>query len=68
MNTDTAKEQFWWGEATDEPAVARQSVAATAREDARPTERANQPAARLFVSWTNSFIRVYPCSSVVKTS
>ena len=26
-----------WGEATDEPALARQSAATTAREDARPT-------------------------------
>src|ERR1017187_3269808 len=31
----------WWGEATDEPALARQSVATTAREDARPTEMTN---------------------------
>ena len=28
-----------WGEATDEPAVANESAAATAREDARPTKR-----------------------------
>jgi pantoate--beta-alanine ligase len=27
-----------WGEATDEPALARESVATTAREDARPTQ------------------------------
>ena len=25
--------QIWWGEATDEPALARQSVTTTARED-----------------------------------
>jgi hypothetical protein len=35
------KDSFWWGEATDEPDLARQSVATTAREDARPTEMAN---------------------------
>jgi len=29
---------IWWGEATDEPALARPSLATTAREDARPTE------------------------------
>src|SRR5215831_10642135 len=28
----------WWGEAADEPALARQNEEATAREDARPTE------------------------------
>src|SRR5208283_6069228 len=31
-------DKYGWGEATDEPALARQSVATTAREDARPTE------------------------------
>jgi GTP-binding protein HflX len=33
-----------WGEATDEPALARQNGAATAREDARPTGTANSGA------------------------
>ncbi len=32
-----------WGEATDEPALARQSVATTAREDARPTRLQSIP-------------------------
>jgi hypothetical protein len=30
--------QIWWGEATDEPGLVRQSIATAAREDARPTE------------------------------
>ncbi|HUA37599.1 MAG TPA: class I SAM-dependent rRNA methyltransferase [Candidatus Sulfopaludibacter sp.] len=31
-------DKYGWGEATDEPALARQGEAVTAREDARPTE------------------------------
>jgi hypothetical protein len=34
---------FWSGEAADEPALARQSVAATAREDHRKTGQAARP-------------------------
>jgi len=34
---------IWWGEATDEPALARQSVATTAREDHRRAGHAARP-------------------------
>jgi len=36
-------DQFRWGEATDEPALARQSIATTAREDHRKAGQAAGP-------------------------
>jgi len=36
-----SSDRFGWGEAADEPGLARQSTVTTAREDARPTKMAN---------------------------
>ena len=42
-------QRAWWGEAADEPALARQSVATTAREDARPTENCKRLSKREYL-------------------
>jgi len=43
QNQTPSGRHIWWGEATDEPALARQSVATTAREDHRRAGQAARP-------------------------